>query len=664
MFFLEFGVRLVFWVSKLWVSDSSKAVSVVSKDLQEVLQSNFDELPRSLKHLSKITRSEEFTNSVVRVSQALIDGILRGYGIENKSEIEEVGGLNFVDKVMDRMMGTVGTRFDQQKFRFFYIHVKKPIETQIVVQVACSSVICALYSKISGLEVFCRIKLAARSIVEFFTLKLSENMKRSVDIVHEEVVERGLDVITQINAKSYVILTVCLALFLHILESASSRNTHHPINDDEGSNMRDDIDRLLHDMFRNVDTELSHGEGVGERLPEDATKFFKLLEKGKQHLYLGCENFSKQSFTIRLFLFKSFHELSNAAFLDLLVLIKEAFPFAQIPESFNKAKNVIRDLGLDYEKLHACPNDCSYSGRTMRKLRFVLYVGLLDGRVLVVPQPMQALKFLQRYQTEEEESILNLSPIFPKNGHLIGCEKKKDCTFFMDAKLRYEAHRYVLFNTEDEEVEKFIEEHKNSLSNHTISNVWLRGRNHSREFSSWFEERVKNIEVSLHLKWLSSAYFINGYRFHTKNRYAPCKTQNSGVTLSTTTDSFASARDQNPIDGVVVYYGVIQDIIEIDYYGSFSAVLFRCDWHQNEVDEYGLTREENCPNIGETFWREPNDDLGTSTRLDESDFRWSRKDGSVVVVVDISSTEEHSEDIVVETSEDEDTDWDWMEADD
>ncbi|KAM3248763.1 hypothetical protein P3L10_010532 [Capsicum annuum] len=134
MFFLEFGVRLVFWVSKLWVSDSSKAVSVVSKDLQEVLQSNFDELPRSLKHLSKITRSEEFTNSVVRVSQALIDGILRGYGIENKSEIEEVGGLNFVDKVMDRMMGTVGTRFDQQKFRFFYIHVKKPIETQIVVQ--------------------------------------------------------------------------------------------------------------------------------------------------------------------------------------------------------------------------------------------------------------------------------------------------------------------------------------------------------------------------------------------------------------------------------------------------------------------------------------------------------------------------------------------------
>ncbi|KAM3202688.1 hypothetical protein P3L10_030312 [Capsicum annuum] len=29
-----------------------------------------------------------------------------------------------------------------------------------------------------------------------------------------------------------------------------------------------------------------------------------------------------------------------------------------IPESFNKARNMIRDLGLDYEKIHACPNDC------------------------------------------------------------------------------------------------------------------------------------------------------------------------------------------------------------------------------------------------------------------------------------------------------------------
>ncbi|PHT58819.1 Protein PHLOEM PROTEIN 2-LIKE A10 [Capsicum baccatum] len=91
------------------VSDSSEVVSVVSKDLKEFLQSDSDELPRSLKQLPKIARYEEFSNSMVRVSLALTVGILRGYGSEKKSEIEEVGASNFID--MDRMMSTVGTRF-------------------------------------------------------------------------------------------------------------------------------------------------------------------------------------------------------------------------------------------------------------------------------------------------------------------------------------------------------------------------------------------------------------------------------------------------------------------------------------------------------------------------------------------------------------------------
>lgn len=71
-----------------------------------------------------------------------------------------------------------------------------------------------------------------------------------------------------------------------------------------------------------------------------------------------------------------------------------------------------------------------------------------------------------------------------------------------------------------------------------------------------------------------TGYFINGYRFHTMTRDVPCKTQNSGVTFSVSTYSFTSARDQNPIDGMVIYYGIIQDITDIDYWGCFSVVLF------------------------------------------------------------------------------------------
>lgn len=85
-----------------------------------------------------------------------------------------------------------------------------------------------------------------------------------------------------------------------------------------------------------------------------------------------------------------------------------------------------------------------------------------------------------------------------------------------------------------------------------------------------------------------SGYLVNGYRFHTTKRDARRKTQNSGVTLVSLTASFASSRDENPKTEPITYYGAINDIIELDYYGHFKFVLFRCDWFEVE-DKYGLT---------------------------------------------------------------------------
>uniref|UniRef100_M1DTK7 Retrotransposon protein, Ty3-gypsy subclass n=1 Tax=Solanum tuberosum TaxID=4113 RepID=M1DTK7_SOLTU len=48
-------------------------------------------------------------------------------------------------------------------------------------------------------------------------------------------------------------------------------------------------------------------------------------------------------------------------------------------------------------------------------------------------------------------------PINDDEGHPIGRENRKDCTFLMDSELRHEAHRYALFNTGDEPVENLIE---------------------------------------------------------------------------------------------------------------------------------------------------------------------------------------------------------------
>ncbi|XP_038973921.1 uncharacterized protein LOC113461576 [Phoenix dactylifera] len=58
-------------------------------------------------------------------------------------------------------------------------------------------------------------------------------------------------------------------------------------------------------------------------------------------------------------------------------------------------------------------------------------------------------------------------------------------------------------------------------------------------------------------------FIINGFKFHTQEREKFRKTQNSGVMVE--------ADGKN-------YYGALTDIYELDYYGKFKVVLFRCNW--------------------------------------------------------------------------------------
>lgn len=59
-------------------------------------------------------------------------------------------------------------------------------------------------------------------------------------------------------------------------------------------------------------------------------------------------------------------------------------------------------------------------------------------------------------------------------------------------------------------------------------------------------------------------YNMNGFRFHVKSIDGG-KTQNSGVFVEMETDSYATANDPNPKSGMVEYFGVLKDIIELDY---------------------------------------------------------------------------------------------------
>ena len=59
-------------------------------------------------------------------------------------------------------------------------------------------------------------------------------------------------------------------------------------------------------------------------------------------------------------------------------------------------------------------------------------------------------------------------------------------------------------------------------------------------------------------------YVINGMKFHTKDSKATRKTQNSGVCIVN--------------EGGATYYGILINIIELNYFDKYRYILFKCQW--------------------------------------------------------------------------------------
>ncbi|CAN1341316.1 Protein PHLOEM PROTEIN 2-LIKE A10 [Linum perenne] len=317
------------------LSDSAETIGVVSKDLKEFLQSDSDEIPNSLKQISKLTISDEFSESLTRVSQAMTVGILRGYDSVSKQENQSAAGAmdsSFKDKLTEKLFSEAGSGFvsvvvgsfarnlvmgfyaasrdgkDKEvkksssdvprwvsvisnvqgkeliadciqqfvstavtvfldktihlnTYDQFFAGITNPnhrddvkdmlvhlcngsVETLVktshhvltkpkkkadsfdedaqsggwVKQV--SSTLAVPSNREFVLDVTGRVTFeTVRSIVGLLLWKMSDSLKRSVNVVHDRVVERGLEVVRYVGAKSSVIVTICLALYLHIVGS-------------------------------------------------------------------------------------------------------------------------------------------------------------------------------------------------------------------------------------------------------------------------------------------------------------------------------------------------------------------------------------------------------------------------------------------------------------
>ncbi|XP_024172337.1 uncharacterized protein LOC112178421 [Rosa chinensis] len=74
-----------------------------------------------------------------------------------------------------------------------------------------------------------------------------------------------------------------------------------------------------------------------------------------------CNEFrhTKMNVLVRLYNLKAKHGMIDAAYSDWLIAFSEYLPTGnEIPTSVYEAKKVLSALGMDYRKIHACPNDC------------------------------------------------------------------------------------------------------------------------------------------------------------------------------------------------------------------------------------------------------------------------------------------------------------------
>ncbi|XP_024190402.1 uncharacterized protein LOC112194385 [Rosa chinensis] len=172
------------------------------------------------------------------------------------------------------------------------------------------------------------------------------------------------------------------------------------------------------------------------------------------------------------------------------------------------------------------------------------------------------------------------------------------------------AHTHVLINCP--EIKQHLDNHvaNTQRTKNRRTTLMEAERQANNTFSIYFQElierRVQRKEfVDPDIRALAigpdkkarrfNKYIMNGFRFFVKSIDAQSNTQNCGVFVKAGVSSYATAGDRRPRDGVKDYYGVLTDIIELDYHHGRKVLLFDCDWADNRVrnravkmDEYGF----------------------------------------------------------------------------
>ena len=85
--------------------------------------------------------------------------------------------------------------------------------------------------------------------------------------------------------------------------------------------------------------------------------FTRVLKDLKRMLCPGSSH-SRFSFLVRMLRIKSRYRINNTTFNAILKLLSSAFPDSKLPSTYDDANKYLRELGLGYDEIHVCQNNC------------------------------------------------------------------------------------------------------------------------------------------------------------------------------------------------------------------------------------------------------------------------------------------------------------------
>ncbi|GJT93242.1 reverse transcriptase domain-containing protein [Tanacetum coccineum] len=112
---------------------------------------------------------------------------------------------------------------------------------------------------------------------------------------------------------------------------------------------------------QNEPTQGDIGETSNDPTQAKRNEFEELYASANEELYPGCDHVTRLDFMAKFTYFKVKGKLKDSIFNEMLEFFQNVFPTAKgykLPPSYYAIKKTFKTIGLGYESIHACVNDC------------------------------------------------------------------------------------------------------------------------------------------------------------------------------------------------------------------------------------------------------------------------------------------------------------------